>query len=58
MFKNGARPFRAAKEPPPKFGFQHIWGTVRWGRRAGSWGQGVDGLKDKESVGDVDDTGR
>lgn len=27
---------------PPKFAVEHIWGVVKWGKRAGKWGQGVD----------------
>jgi predicted ATPase len=52
--KHGASPFRTVNEPPPKFSFEHIWGTVRWGKKAGPWGQGPEGLKDrKKSDGDV-----
>jgi protein AFG1 len=43
-----ASPFRTATEPPPNIGWQHVWGTgVPWGKRAGAWGKGVDGLKDR-----------
>ena len=48
MFRHGASPFRTASEPPPTFGFQHIWGIVRWGKKAGPWGQGPEGLKDRK----------
>lgn len=48
MFKHGASPFRTVSEPPPKFSFAHIWGTVRWGKNAGPWGQGSEGLKDRK----------
>ncbi|KAK4551980.1 hypothetical protein LTR86_010772 [Recurvomyces mirabilis] len=41
-------PWRNSKEPPPKFSLSHIWGTTKWGPKAGAWGQGVDGLKDRE----------
>lgn len=40
-------PFRTSTEPPPKFGWQHVWGTMRWGKKAGAWGQGVEGLEDR-----------
>ena len=48
MFRGGASPFRKAVEPPPQIGWTHIWGTVKWGKRAGAWGQGVQGLKDRK----------
>ncbi|OQN96907.1 hypothetical protein B0A48_17461 [Cryoendolithus antarcticus] len=41
-------PFRTATEPPPKFSLAHAWGMVKYGPKAGAWGQGVDGLKDRE----------
>ncbi|KAK3710079.1 hypothetical protein LTR37_010510 [Vermiconidia calcicola] len=47
-FKHGASsPFRTSEEPPPKFSWVHAWGTMRWGPKAGSWGQGVEGLKNR-----------
>lgn len=48
LFRHGASPFRTATEPPPKFNWTHIWGTMKWGKKAGAWGQGVEGLKDRE----------
>lgn len=48
MFRHGASPFRRSEEPPPKFSWTHIWGTMKWGKKAGAWGQGVDGLKDRK----------
>ncbi|KAL1296875.1 hypothetical protein AAFC00_004490 [Neodothiora populina] len=39
-----ASPFRTSTEPPPTFSWTHIWGTMKWGKKAGAWGQGVDGL--------------
>ncbi|KAF2223605.1 AFG1-like ATPase-domain-containing protein [Elsinoe ampelina] len=53
MFRHGASPFRVAREPPPKFSWAHVWGTVKWGKRAGAWGQGPEGLKDRKKEGDV-----
>lgn len=44
LFRHGASPFRTATEPPPKFSLQHFWGTVKWGRKAGRWGQGAEAL--------------
>ena len=37
MFRHGASPFRTSQEPPPKFGWQHAWGMIIWGRKAGAW---------------------
>ena len=37
MFRHGASPFRTSQEPPPKFGWQHAWGMMTWGRKAGAW---------------------
>jgi hypothetical protein len=41
-------PFQEKKPPPPKFGWIHAWGTIRWGKKAGLWGQGPEGLKGRE----------
>ncbi|CAD0092206.1 unnamed protein product [Aureobasidium vineae] len=48
LFRHGASPFRRSEEPPPKFSWTHIWGTMKWGKKAGAWGQGVEGLKDRK----------
>jgi len=40
-------PFRTSSDPPPVFSWTHVWGMMKWGQKAGSWGQGVDGLKDR-----------
>ncbi|KAE9976047.1 hypothetical protein BLS_002293 [Venturia inaequalis] len=48
MFRHNASPFRTSTEPPPKFNWTHVWGTVKWGKKAGAWGQGVEGLKDRK----------
>ena len=48
IFKHGASPFRTVDEAPPKIGWTHVWGTVRWGKRAGAWGKGVDGLEERQ----------
>ena len=47
MFRHGASPFRTSQEPPPKFGWEHAWGLVRWGKKAGAWGKGVEGLEER-----------
>lgn len=53
LFRHGASPFRTRADPPPKFGWQHAWGMMTWGKKAGEWGKGVGGdkNKDKERVG-------
>jgi protein AFG1 len=49
LFKYGASPFRTINEPPPKISWTHVWGTgVEWGKKAGAWGKGVEGLKDRK----------
>lgn len=50
LFRHGASPFRVHAEPPPKFGWMHVWGMMRWGRKAGAWGKGVDGLRERRGV--------
>jgi protein AFG1 len=47
-FRDGGSPFRTSREKPPRFEWQHFWGTMTWGRKAGSWGQGVEGLSDEK----------
>lgn len=42
-----ASPFRSSEEPPPKISWTHIWGAMKWGKKAGAWGQGPEGLKDR-----------
>ena len=37
LFRHGASPFRTSQEPPPRFGWQHAWGMITWGRKAGAW---------------------
>ena len=37
-------PFRTSSEPPPKFSWVHAWGMMSWGKKAGKWGAGVEGL--------------
>jgi len=38
-------PFREARQPAPKIAWTHAWGIMKWGKKAGAWGQGLDGLK-------------
>ncbi|CAG8960166.1 hypothetical protein HYFRA_00010645 [Hymenoscyphus fraxineus] len=41
-------PFREPRDPPTKIGWTHAWGMAKWGKKAGPWGQGVDGLADRK----------
>ena len=50
LFRHGASPFRTSQEAPPKFGFQHAWGMMTWGKRAGAWGKGPEGLDEKKKT--------
>ncbi|EKG21534.1 ATPase AFG1-like protein [Macrophomina phaseolina MS6] len=43
-----ASPFRTWPGPPPKIGWTHVWGTMKWGRKAGAWGKGVEGLEERK----------
>lgn len=45
-------PFRSHSEPPPNISWTHVWGTMKWGKKAGAWGQGIDGLKDRRKDGE------
>lgn len=51
MFRHGASPFRVSEEPPPRFSWTHAWGMMRWGRKAGVWGKGVEGLGERRGEG-------
>ncbi|KAL8779529.1 MAG: hypothetical protein Q9213_006898 [Squamulea squamosa] len=44
IFRHGASPFRTSQDPPPKIPWTHAWGMMKWGKKAGAWGQGPDGL--------------
>lgn len=47
MFRHGASPFRTTADAPPKFSESHAWGITRWGKKAGAWGKGVEGLEER-----------
>ncbi|KAL1641199.1 hypothetical protein SLS58_006307 [Diplodia intermedia] len=48
LFRHGgASPFRTHPGPPPKIGWTHVWGTMTWGKKAGAWGKGVEGLEQR-----------
>lgn len=48
LFRHGASPFRTSREAPPRFGFQHAWGMMTWGKKAGAWGKGPEGLEERK----------
>lgn len=59
MFRHGASPFRTTADPPPKFSEAHAWGVTTWGKKAGAWGKGVEGLKERrKDGGNVDGEGK
>ena len=47
LFRHGASPFHTSQEAPPKFGWEHAWGLIRWGKKAGTWGKGIEGLSER-----------
>ncbi|KAF1839298.1 hypothetical protein BDW02DRAFT_594041 [Decorospora gaudefroyi] len=48
LFRYGASPFRTHPDAPPRFAWTHAWGMMRWGKKAGAWGKGVEGLEKRE----------
>jgi protein AFG1 len=56
LFPHGASPFRTHPDAPPKIDWTHVWGTVKWGKKAGPWGKGVEGLEDRKSEKNADGT--
>lgn len=48
-FRHGASPFRVHRDPPPKLSATHVWGMMTWGKKAGAWGKGVEGIKERQS---------
>lgn len=52
MFPHGASPFRTDPDAPPKIDWTHVWGTVKWGKRAGAWGKGPEGLTERKKEDD------
>lgn len=51
LFRHGASPFRTTADPPPRFSEAHAWGVTTWGKKAGAWGKGVEGLKERRKSG-------
>ncbi|KAL8739018.1 MAG: hypothetical protein Q9181_000300 [Wetmoreana brouardii] len=47
LFRHGASPFRTNQDPPPKISWTHAWGMIKWGKKAGAWGQGPEGLEER-----------
>lgn len=54
IFKHGASPFRVVDNAPPKIAWTHVWGTIKWGKGAGAWGKGVEGLSERKREEDPD----
>jgi len=50
-----ASPFRTRTDAPPSFSWVHVWGMMRWGKKAGLWGMGVDGLRAKAEEREVEE---
>ncbi|MCJ1476641.1 hypothetical protein MMC13_005309 [Lambiella insularis] len=48
VFRHGASPFRTSQDPPPKIPWVHAWGMMTWGKKAGAWGKGVEGLPERQ----------
>jgi len=46
--RHDASPHRRRTDAPPKFGWQHAWGMMKWGKGAGEWGQGVEGDRKRQ----------
>jgi len=44
-------PFREMRVSSPKIAWSHAWGMMKWGKKAGSWGQGPEGLEQKKRDG-------
>ena len=40
--------FRDKQDLPPKIGWTHAWGMMQWGKKAGPWGQGPEGLAQRK----------
>ncbi|KAF8864984.1 hypothetical protein BDZ45DRAFT_684529 [Acephala macrosclerotiorum] len=51
--KIASSPFREQRHSPPKIGWTHAWGMIKWGKKARTWGQGTEGL-DARQRGDGD----
>ncbi|KAI4201814.1 MAG: hypothetical protein LQ350_003014 [Teloschistes chrysophthalmus] len=47
LFRHEASPFRTSQDPPPKISWTHAWGMMKWGKKAGAWGRGPEGLEER-----------
>ncbi|MCJ1380522.1 hypothetical protein MMC17_003630 [Xylographa soralifera] len=50
IFRHGASPFRTSQDPPPKIPWVHAWGMMTWGKKAGAWGKGPEGLQERSKA--------
>jgi protein AFG1 len=46
--KETLSPFREKRDLPPQIGWTHAWGMMKWGKNAGPWGQGPEGLDERK----------
>lgn len=51
VFAHGSSPFRTHPDAPPQFNWTHAWGMVKWGKKAGTWGLGPEGLEKRAKAG-------
>ncbi len=49
LFRQVASPFRTSTDAPPKFSWVHSWGMMKWGKKAGAWGKGIEGLEERKN---------
>jgi len=57
-FRHGASPFRISEEKPPSFWEGHVWGIIRWGKKAGRWGLGTEAFVEQTGDHKPDDRKR
>jgi protein AFG1 len=46
--RRGKSPFNEERDPPPQIGGWHAWGITKWGKKAGTWGQGPEGPEERK----------
>jgi protein AFG1 len=44
-----ASPIREKQDHPTKIRWTHAWGMMKWGKEAGPWGQGPEGLDERKN---------
>ncbi|RFU29663.1 hypothetical protein B7463_g6663, partial [Scytalidium lignicola] len=48
LWEDAQDPPRITDVEPPRFNWTHAWGMMKWGKKAGAWGQGPEGLNDRK----------